>query len=76
MPEELERSVCFDRAAEYYDQTRALPTTGRDRVRELLICELSGGGLCLDIGVGTGRTAGSRSASDLPVSTGSKLSRV
>jgi ubiquinone/menaquinone biosynthesis C-methylase UbiE len=57
MPDQVERSVCFNRAAEYYDQTRALPAAGRDRVLELLLAELSGAGLCLDVGCGTARTA-------------------
>jgi ubiquinone/menaquinone biosynthesis C-methylase UbiE len=52
-----ERSVCFDRAAGYYDETRSLPAEGRDRVLEILRSSLPDGGLCLDIGVGTGRTA-------------------
>ena len=52
-----ERSVCFDRAADYYDETRSQPAEGRDRVLEILRSALPDGGLCLDIGVGTGRTA-------------------
>jgi ubiquinone/menaquinone biosynthesis C-methylase UbiE len=52
-----ERSVCFDRAADYYDDTRSLPAAGRDRVFEILRSALPDGGLCLDVGVGTGRTA-------------------
>jgi ubiquinone/menaquinone biosynthesis C-methylase UbiE len=51
------RSVCFDAAAAYYDETRSLPTTGGERVIELLVSELTGLDPCLDIGVGTGRTA-------------------
>jgi SAM-dependent methyltransferase len=47
--------VPFDRAAEYYDRTRALPEDVQDKVVELLTHELAGRGPCLDIGVGTGR---------------------
>jgi ubiquinone/menaquinone biosynthesis C-methylase UbiE len=56
-PTDPERSVCFDRAADYYDDTRSLPAAGRDRVLEILRSALPDGGLCLDVGVGTGRTA-------------------
>jgi hypothetical protein len=52
-----ERSICFDRAADYYDETRSLPAEGRDRVPEILRSALPDGGLCLDVGVGPGRTA-------------------
>jgi ubiquinone/menaquinone biosynthesis C-methylase UbiE len=50
-------SICFDRAADYYDQTRSLPAEGRDRVLDILTSELTDRGLCIDVGVGTGRTA-------------------
>jgi SAM-dependent methyltransferase len=56
-PTDPERCVCFDRAADYYDDTRSLPAAGRDRVLEILRSALPDGGLCLDVGVGTGRTA-------------------
>jgi ubiquinone/menaquinone biosynthesis C-methylase UbiE len=52
-----ERSVCFDQAAAYYDQTRDRPGVGRERVLALILSELRGKGPCLDIGVGTGRIA-------------------
>jgi ubiquinone/menaquinone biosynthesis C-methylase UbiE len=52
-----ERSVCFDQAAAYYDQTRDRPGAGRERVLDLILSELRGKGSCLDIGVGTGRIA-------------------
>jgi SAM-dependent methyltransferase len=52
-----DRSVCFDGAAEYYDDTRSLPAVGRDRVIQQLVTRLQHDRLCLDIGVGTGRTA-------------------
>jgi SAM-dependent methyltransferase len=49
--------VSFDRAADYYDQTRALPPEALGGVVELLASELAGRGRCLEIGVGTGRIA-------------------
>jgi SAM-dependent methyltransferase len=49
--------VSFDRAAEYYDQTRALPAAALAGVVERLSAELGGRGRCLEIGVGTGRIA-------------------
>jgi demethylmenaquinone methyltransferase/2-methoxy-6-polyprenyl-1,4-benzoquinol methylase len=67
MPEDGGRSVCFDRAAEYYDRTRALPATGRGRVLELLIGELSRASLCLDVGCGTGSTALPPAEAGVPV---------
>jgi ubiquinone/menaquinone biosynthesis C-methylase UbiE len=54
MTRRRERSVCFDTAAAYYDQTRSSPS---HQVVKLPIDELSGRGRCLDIGVGTGRVA-------------------
>jgi ubiquinone/menaquinone biosynthesis C-methylase UbiE len=51
------RSICFDQAADYYDQTRSLPSKGRDQVLEILTAELGDSHLCLDVGVGTGRIA-------------------
>ncbi len=49
--------VSFDRAADYYDATRKVPDEVDARVRDLLLSELKGKGLCLEIGVGTGRIA-------------------
>jgi SAM-dependent methyltransferase len=49
--------VSFDRAAEYYDQTRALPSAALEGVVDRLVAELEGRGRCLEIGVGTGRIA-------------------
>lgn len=49
--------ISFDRAAGYYDATRSLPDDVRDRVVEVLAAELAGRGLCVEIGVGTGRIA-------------------
>ena len=50
-------SVSFDRAAEYYDRTRALPTELARRQTEMLAGVLAGRGPVLEIGVGTGRIA-------------------
>lgn len=49
--------VSFDRAAEYYDQTRALAPDTQAEIVELLTRELADRGRCLEIGVGTGRMA-------------------
>ena len=54
---EAEHSVCFDQAADYYDETRSLPSEGRDAVLDFLASELRNRGRCLDVGVGTGRTS-------------------
>lgn len=62
-----ERSVCFDAAAAYYDQTRSLPGVGRDSVLEVLLSELLGKKPCLDIGVGTGRIALPLADAGIPV---------
>ncbi|MHB8589175.1 MAG: class I SAM-dependent methyltransferase [Candidatus Dormibacteraceae bacterium] len=53
----LNESVSFDRAADYYDRTRALPESLMARLIPLLMAELPRGGRCLEIGVGTGRIA-------------------
>lgn len=50
-------SVNFDRAAEYYDATRALPADSMGALTALLAAELAGHQPCLEIGVGTGRIA-------------------
>ena len=50
-------SVNFDRAAEYYDATRALPADSMDELSGLLAAELADRQPCLEIGVGTGRIA-------------------
>lgn len=47
-------SVAFDRAAEFYDRTRALSPEAERATIELLRSELTGGGRCLEVGVGTG----------------------
>jgi SAM-dependent methyltransferase len=50
-------SVNFDRAADYYDATRALPEDSMDELTAVLAGELGGRQPCLEIGVGTGRIA-------------------
>jgi ubiquinone/menaquinone biosynthesis C-methylase UbiE len=50
-------SVNFDRAAGYYDATRALPAASMDALTAMLAAELGGRQPCLEIGVGTGRVA-------------------
>jgi ubiquinone/menaquinone biosynthesis C-methylase UbiE len=53
----LTESVCFDRAAGYYDETRSLPGEQMDLLVSRLIAELPREGPCLEIGIGTGRIA-------------------
>ncbi len=50
-------SVNFDRAAGYYDVTRALPEAAMTELTGVLAAELAGRQPCLEIGVGTGRFA-------------------
>ena len=50
-------SVNFDRAAGYYDATRALPAATMAELNGLLAAELAGRQPCLEIGVGSGRFA-------------------
>jgi SAM-dependent methyltransferase len=50
-------SVVFDRAASFYDQTRALPDETARAQTELLAAELVGAGPVVEMGVGTGRIA-------------------
>jgi len=47
----------FDRAADYYDATRALPAAVLDEVVDLLVGELAASRNALEVGVGTGRIA-------------------
>jgi SAM-dependent methyltransferase len=54
---EARARISFDRAAEYYDRTRALPDDAVADIVELLGGELAGRGRCLEVGVGTGRMA-------------------
>ena len=53
----MSESIKFDRAAEYYDRTRALPEDVVARQAELLMAELAGAQRVLEVGVGTGRVA-------------------
>jgi len=64
---EERQSVCFDKAADYYDETRSLPAEGREEVLDILRTELAHRGRCLDIGVGTGRTALPLAAAGVPI---------
>lgn len=50
-------SVNFDRAADYYDATRALPAGAMEALTAMLAAELSARQPSLEIGVGTGRMA-------------------
>jgi SAM-dependent methyltransferase len=52
-----ERSVSFDRAAAYYDETRGLSPEGVASQTRVLAEELRGRGDVLEIGVGTGQVA-------------------
>jgi SAM-dependent methyltransferase len=52
-----ERSVNFDRAAEYYDRTRVTDPEALAETLDLLERELAGRGRILEIGVGTGALA-------------------
>jgi SAM-dependent methyltransferase len=49
--------ISFDRAASYYDRTRGLSPQGVARNTEILAAELSGRGLVLEVGVGTGQVS-------------------
>jgi ubiquinone/menaquinone biosynthesis C-methylase UbiE len=50
-------SIRFDRAVEFYDQTRAISEESMERTVELLASELGGRGHVLEVGVGTGLLA-------------------
>jgi SAM-dependent methyltransferase len=50
-------SIPFDRAAEFYDRTRAVSGESMARTIELLCRELEGRGRVLEVGVGTGLLA-------------------
>lgn len=49
--------VSFDRAADIYDETRAISTDAMERNVLLLVSELRGRGRALEVGVGTGLLA-------------------
>jgi SAM-dependent methyltransferase len=50
-------SVVFDRAAEFYDQSRAISDDAMAQTIARLSKELAGRGRCLEVGVGTGLVA-------------------
>jgi ubiquinone/menaquinone biosynthesis C-methylase UbiE len=51
------QSIAFDRAAEYYDQTRGLPAEVTEQIADRLEGAAGSGGRLLEVGVGTGRIA-------------------
>jgi len=53
----VSESIRFDRASEFYDQTRAISEEAMARNVELLTAELGGRGRVLEVGVGTGLMA-------------------
>jgi ubiquinone/menaquinone biosynthesis C-methylase UbiE len=52
-----EGSIAFDRAAEYYDETRGLTPQGVQKNADLLAALLRDKGTVLEVGVGTGQVA-------------------
>ena len=60
-------SVPFDRAAEYYDRTRALPAEAHGQVIRNAVAELAGRGRVLEVGVGTGRIGLDVAAAGVPL---------
>jgi SAM-dependent methyltransferase len=60
-------SVAFDRAAEFYDQSRAISEESMARTVSLLSEELAGRGRCLEAGVGTGLVALPLHATGVPL---------
>ncbi len=68
------RSVAFDRAASFYDNTRTLSPEAARHVNDQLAAELAGRGRALEIGVGTGRIALPLAAAGVPL-VGLDLSR-
>src|SRR5439155_24677412 len=56
-PDGLGASVAFDRAADYYDRTRAVSPRAMAGVVGLLAAEYRERGRVLEVGVGTGRIA-------------------
>jgi SAM-dependent methyltransferase len=63
----MDHSVSFDRAAEYYDQTRGLTPEAERRQTELLARELRGRGRVLEVGVGTGQVALALASAGVPM---------
>jgi SAM-dependent methyltransferase len=60
-------SVAFDRAAAFYDESRAISEESMARTVALLSQELVGRGRCLEVGVGTGLVALPLHASGVPL---------
>ena len=56
-PRGMSDSIAFDRAAEYYDETRGLSEEGIRRTIEVLTDAFAGAGPVLEVGVGTGQVA-------------------
>lgn len=54
---EQSQSLVFDRAVDYYDRTRGLSRATMAHIVRILSGEVVGRGLCLEIGIGTGRIA-------------------
>ena len=67
-------SIAFDRAAEYYDETRGLSAEGVRRTTEALAGAFADAGPILEVGVGTGQVAVPLHAAGLAV-VGLDLSR-
>ncbi|HYX80154.1 MAG TPA: class I SAM-dependent methyltransferase [Actinomycetota bacterium] len=53
----MNESIAFDRAAEYYDRSRAISDEAMAATVELLSAEVGGRGRVLEVGVGTGLLA-------------------
>ena len=60
-------SVAFDRAAAFYDESRAISEESMARTVALLSQELVGWGRCLEVGVGTGLVALPLHAAGVPL---------
>src|SRR5262245_7812378 len=63
----MSESVRFDRAAEFYDTTRAISDEAMALTIELLASELEGRGRALEVGVGTGLIALPLHAAGVPL---------
>ena len=68
-------SLAFDRAAEYYDETRKVGESVMTRTVDLLEEELAGRGRVLEIGVGTGLIALPLAARGVPLAGSTCRSR-
>jgi ubiquinone/menaquinone biosynthesis C-methylase UbiE len=65
----MRRSVSFDRAASFYDRTRAMSPAVSEEITDAILAQLSRAGAdrLLEVGVGTGRIARPLIARGLPV---------